>query len=152
ANATLDRCLVHGASVWHVRLDGARQANLCITPWYEPAIMVDDLRVAQYLYLLLDNPEIRAVLGTIASKFVLLLGRFSEERQPAMDALREALRQHPNGYIPVLFDFEQQRVRKDLDTVRTLATLARFVVADLTDPNMLRSELAAITASVPTVP
>jgi uncharacterized protein YjbI with pentapeptide repeats len=151
-DATLDGCWVYGASVWNVRLNGARQANLRITELWEPAITVDDLRVAQFLYLLLNNQEIRAVLDTIASKVVLVLGRFSTERKPALDALREALRQHPKGYIPVLFDFDKQPDKPVLETVKTLANLARFVVVDLTEPNMVRSELTYITANVPTVP
>jgi hypothetical protein len=52
----------------------------------------------------------------------------------------------------VLFDFEKQRDKPVLETVKTLANLARFVVVDLTDPNMVRSELTYITANVPTVP
>lgn len=59
---------------------------------------------------------------------------------------------HPNGYIPVLCDFDLHQDKPVLDTVKALANLARFVVVDLTDPNMVRSELTAITASVPTVP
>ncbi len=150
--ATLDDCRVFGISAWNVQLDGAKQASLRITPSDQPAITVDDLRVAQFLYLLLNNQEIRAVLDTIASKVVLILGRFSAERKPALDELRKALREHPNGYIPVLFDFEPQQDKPILETVKTLANLARFVVVDLTDPNMVRSEVTAITTSVPTVP
>jgi uncharacterized protein YjbI with pentapeptide repeats len=97
--ATLDGCQVFGASVWNVRLDGARQENLCITDrsQNEPAITVNDLQVAQFIYLLLHNQEIGAVLDTIASKVVLIIGRFSDARNPALDALRVALRKHRNG-------------------------------------------------------
>lgn len=151
-NATLDGCHIYGISAWNNRLDGATQTNLRITLLNESAITVDDLRVAQFLHLFLNNQEIRAVLDTIASKVVLILGRFSKERKPALDALRGALRQHPNGYIPVLFDFEPQEQKPVLETVKTLANLARFVVVDLSDPNMVRSELTYITANVPTVP
>jgi hypothetical protein len=150
--ATLDGCNIFGLSAWKVQLDGATQTNLRITDENESAIKVDDLRVAQFLHQLLNNQEIRAVLDTITSKVVLILGRFSTERKPALDALRTALRQHPNGYIPVLFDFEPQQEKPILETVKTLANLARFVVVDLTDPNMVRSELTAITTSVPSVP
>jgi hypothetical protein len=84
---------------------------------------------------------------------VLILGRFSQERKPVLDALREALRNHPNGYIAVLFDFfELQHDKPVLETVKTLASLARFVIADLTDPHLVRSELTYITANVPIVP
>lgn len=151
-NATLDGCSVYGTSVWDVRLDGATPTNLCITGSGEPAITVDDLRVAQFLYLLLNNQEIRAVLDTITSKVVLILGRFSEERKPVLESLRDALRQH--GYVPVLFDFAGPTSKDTTETVTLLARIARFVVADLTDPGSIPYELAKIVpdAHVPVQP
>jgi uncharacterized protein YjbI with pentapeptide repeats len=151
-NANLDGCRIFGVSAWNVRLEGATQTNLRITPPNEPEITVDNLEVAQFLYLLLNNEKARAVLDTITSKVVLILGRFSIDRKPNLDALREALRNHPNGYIPMMFDFEPQADKPVFETVKILANLARFVIADLTDPNMVRSELSYITANVPTVP
>src|SRR5262249_45019018 len=115
-------------------------------------VTVDNLHVAQFLYLLLQNRRIRDILGTITSKAVLILGRFSDERAPILDALREALRNHPNGYMPLLLDFDPQQDKPAFETVKTLAHLARFVIADLTDPNMVRTALTYITANVPTVP
>lgn len=152
-HATLTGCAVYGISAWDVNLDDAKQADLRITPLDQEAnITVDNLEVAQFLYLLLNNNKVRTLLDTITSKVVLILGRFSEERKPILDALREALRSHPNGYIPVLFDFDPQHDKPVLETVKTLANLARFVIADLTDPNMVRSELSYITSNLPTVP
>jgi sugar/nucleoside kinase (ribokinase family) len=149
----LTGCTVYGISAWDLNLEGAVQTDLRITPRGEKAaITVDNLEVAQFLYLLLHNQKVRDVLDTITSKVVLILGSFSDERKPVLDALREALRHHPNGYIPVLFDFDPQQERSVLDTVKTLANLARFVIADLTDPHMVRSELQAILPNVPAVP
>lgn len=153
SSATLTGCTVYGISAWDVNMEGATQADLRISPAdQEATIRVDNLEVAQFLYLLLNNRNARNVLDTITSKVVLILGRFSDERKLVLDALREALRRHPNGYIPVLFDFEPQLDKPVLETVKTLANLARFVIADLTDPHMVRSELTYITANVPTVP
>ncbi len=154
SGATLTGCNVYGISAWDVNLEGAVQTDLCITPneAESPNITVDNLKVAQFLYLLLNNEEMRAVLDTITSKVVLILGRFSQERKPILDALREALRHHAHGYVPVLFDFVPQADKPVLDTVKTLANLARFVIADLTDPHVVRSELTYITANAPTVP
>jgi hypothetical protein len=39
----------------------------------QPAIMVDSIKVAQSIYLLLDNEEIRDVIDPIGRKGVLLL-------------------------------------------------------------------------------
>jgi hypothetical protein len=52
----------------------------------------------------------------------------------------------------VLFDFDPQAGKPILETVKILAHLARFVIADLTDPRMVRAELTAIIPNVPTVP
>ncbi len=150
--ATLDNCNIYGVSAWDVSLDDAKQTNLRITGPGEPSITIDNLEVAQLLYMLLHNEKLRTILDTITSKVVLILGRFSPERKPVLDALREALRNHPNGYIPVLFDFAPQQDKPVLETVKTLAHLARFVIADLTDPNMVRSELTYIIPNIPTVP
>jgi uncharacterized protein YjbI with pentapeptide repeats len=150
--ATLTGCKVYGISAWDVYLHAAKQADLRITPLdVETNITVDNLEVAQFLYLLLNKPKVRDLVDTITSKVVLILGRFSDERKPVLDALRDALRNHPNGYIPVLFDFDPQTEKPIFGTMKTLANLARFVIADLTDPDMVRSELSYITANLPTV-
>lgn len=151
--ATLSECNVYGIAAWKLNLDGAVQNELRITPLgEETSITVDNLEVAQFLNLLLHHEKMRAVVDTITSKVVLILGRFSDERKPVLDALREALRNHPNGYIPVLFDFDPQTDKPVLETVKTLANLARFIIADLTDPHMIRAELTAIAPNVPMVP
>ena len=111
---------------------------------------VDNLKVAQFIHLLLNNGEIREVIDTITSKVVLILGRFTPERKALLDALREALRRH--NYLPVMFDFEKPRSRGYTDTVTTLARMARFIVADLTDATEVRLELAKIVPDLPSVP
>ncbi len=151
-NATLDRCSVYGISAWDVRLDGTIQTNLRITPSAEPEITVDNLEVAQFLYLLLHNDKIRQVVDTVTGKVVLILGRFSHERKPLLEALRDALRQR--GYVPVLFDFSGPESKNTTETVVLLARMARFVIADLTDPGSIPYELAKIVpdAHVPVQP
>jgi len=44
----------------------------------EPVITVDNIEVAQFIYLLLNNRAICNVIDAIASKAVLILGRFFE--------------------------------------------------------------------------
>jgi hypothetical protein len=148
--ATLDGCSVFGASVWDVDLTEASQKGLVITPPGEPAITVDNLKVAQFIYLLLENPEIRDVIDTITSKVVLILGRFTAKRKPVLDALRAALRER--GYSPVLFDFEKPSSRSYREAISTLAHMARFVIADLTDAKVVLQELERIVPSLPSVP
>jgi hypothetical protein len=141
--ANLAGCRVYGVSVWDVRLNKANQSNLVITPrWIESAIQVDNLAVAQFIYLLLNNENIRHVVDTITSKVVLILGRFTDERKPVLDAIRDELRKR--GYLPVLFDFQKPDSKDLTGTVMTLANMARFIIADLTDSSSLPHELASI--------
>lgn len=149
-NANLTGCLIHGISAWDLNLKGAKQENLVITPYGEPAITVDNLEVAQFLYLLLYNPRVRYVIDTITSKVVLILGRFKKERKAVLDALREKLRK--SDYIPVLFDFEKPASRDLTETISTLAHMARFVVADITDAKSIPQELQRIVPDLPSVP
>jgi len=140
--ATLTDCHIFGISVWGVELQGATQNNLVLTARDEATITVDNLEVAQFIYLLLNNPKIRDVIDTISRKAVLILGRFTAERKRVLDALRDALREH--NYLPILFDFEKPSSRDLTETVRTLAHLSRFILADLTDPSSIPQELQAI--------
>ena len=142
SKANLTGCHIYGANVWRVSLEGAIQKNLIITPLGEPVISVDNLEIAQFIYLLLSNEKIRAVIDTITTKVVLILGRFTKERKDVLDALREELRKH--NYVPVLFDFEKPANRDLMETVDTLAHLARFIIADITEPRSVPQELQII--------
>jgi len=140
ANLTL--CVVFGVSPWKVNLKGATQSNLVITPKEESVIQVDNLEVAQFIYLLLNNQKIRDVIDTITSKVVLILGCFTPERKAVLDAIREQLRE--NNYLPVLFDFEKPASKDLTGTITTLANMAQFIIADLTDPSSVPHELATV--------
>jgi len=148
--AKLNGAYVYGASVWGVALEGAEQSGLVITDEREPEVIVDDLEIAQFIHLLLKNKTIRAVIDTITSKVVLILGRFTAERKPVLDALRTALR--ARGYSPVLFDFDKPESRDLTETLSTLAGMSRFVIADITDAKSVPHELMAIVPNYPSVP
>ena len=141
---------VYGASIWDASLEGTTQKDIIITPNWQPSITVDNLEVAQFVYLLLNNARIREVIDTITSKAVLILGRFTPERKRTLDALRDALRAH--NYLPIVFDFEKPTNRDYTETVSTLAHLARFVIADLTDPRSIPQELIAVVPRLQSVP
>jgi uncharacterized protein YjbI with pentapeptide repeats len=166
ASATLTGCRVYGVSPWDVDLTGAIQRDLIITPtkvdvltatastatlWMSAGdITVDDLEVAQFVALLLRNEKLRRVIDTMTAKMVLILGRFTSERKAVLDAVRDALRQR--NLLPVIFDFERPAGRDITETVRTLAHLSRFIIADLTDPSSIPHELMAIVPLLPSVP
>ena len=146
SGANMTNCLIYGISAWDVRLERTIQSNLIITQTDEEedrsAITIDNLKLAQFIYLLLNNAEIREVIDTITSKVVLILGRFTPERKAVLDALREEL--HKRNYSPVLFDFEKPASRDLTETISTLAHLARFIIVDLTDPSSTPHEVSTV--------
>ena len=148
--AKLDNCRIYGISAWDLDLDGAEQTNLIISPDDQPIITVDNLKVAQFIYLLLNNQEIREVIDSITSKAVLILGRFTPERKGILNAIRTELRNH--HYLPILFDFEKPSSKSFVETVSTLAHMARFVIADVTDAKVVLQELQRIVPDLPSVP
>jgi uncharacterized protein YjbI with pentapeptide repeats len=148
--ADLTGCRIYGVSAWGLKLEGAKQQNLVITKEDEPTVNVDNIEVAQFIYLMLNNQKVRDVIDTITSKAVLILGRFTQERKPVLEALREELRQRK--YLPILFDFEKPRSRNTDETITLLARMARFVVADISDAKSVLQELRAIVPDLPSVP
>ncbi len=149
SDANLSGCRIYGVSAWGLELEGAKQENLIITSEDNPAITVDNIEVAQFIYLMLHNQKLRDVIDTITSKAVLILGRFTDERKAVLDALREELRK---DYVPILFDFEKPRTRDTEETITLLARMARFIIADVTDAKAVLQELHAIVPELPSVP
>lgn len=146
--ANLSGCHVYGTSVWKADLQGATQTDLVITPGDEPEVTVDDLEVAQLVYLLLDNEKVRNFIDSLTSKAVLILGAFSPpERKEVLDAVKRKLRE--KGYAPILFDFQGPKSQDPTMTVTTLARLSRFVVADLTAQRSSPHEIASFASEVP---
>ena len=129
-----------------------KQLNLIITNYGESAITVDSLEVAQFVYLLLNNDKVRNVLDTIGKKGVLILGRFSPERKQVLDALRDKLR--TLDFVPMMFDFEGASTKDFTETVKVLAGMCRFIIADITSPKSSPLELQATVPDykVPFVP
>jgi len=151
AGAVFESCEIYGIAAWNLIGDPAVQSNLIIRASVrEPAIRVDDLEVAQFVYMLLNNEKITRVVETVGKKAVLILGRFSAERKAVLDALKDALRRY--DYLPMLFDFDKPRGRDLTEMVTTLARMSRFIVADITDPRSIPQELAQIVPDLPSVP
>jgi hypothetical protein len=142
ADAVLTGCSIYGISAWNVQLsEGTKQQDLIITAPDEPKVTVDDIEVAQFVYLLLHNEKIRRVIDTVGRKGVLLLGRFTEDRIKVLERLREELRKR--GYLPIVFNFDKPETKDFTETVRLLAGLSKFVIADITNPKSSPLELQA---------
>ena len=149
-DARLDSCRVYGTSVWDVSLKNTTQRDLVITDHGAVAVTVDNIKLAQFIYLLLKNDEIRHIIDTITSKVVIILGRFTDERKKVLDALRQELR--ARDYTPILFDFEKPASRDLTETLLTLASMSRFVIADISAAKSIPQELSHIIPHLPSVP
>jgi hypothetical protein len=141
--AIISNCKIFGISAWKLKLNAKTiQRDLIITQPNEPVITTDDLEMAQFIYLLLHNENIRHVIDTMTSKIVLILGRFTLERKVVLDVIKNELRN--SGYVPVIFDFKKPDNRDYTETVTTLARMAHFIIADITDPKCIPLELQSI--------
>jgi Pentapeptide repeats (8 copies) len=151
-SADLTGCRIYGVSAWGLKLEGAKQQNLVITRRDEPTVTVDNIEVAQFVYLLLHNEKIRDVIDTIGKKGVLLLGRFTEGRMVVLERLREKLRSL--GFVPMVFNFDKPETKDFSETVRLLCGLSKFVIVDITNPRSAPLELQATVPDymVPFVP
>jgi uncharacterized protein YjbI with pentapeptide repeats len=145
--ADLTGCHVYGVSAWNVEVTkDTKQQDLVITERGEPDVTVDNIEVAQFVYLLLHNEKIRDVIDTVGKKGVLLLGRFTDGRIAVLERLREELRKR--GYLPIVFNFDKPETKDFTETVRLLAGMSKFVIADITNPKSSPLELQATVPEI----
>jgi hypothetical protein len=58
-DADLTRCRIYGVSAWSLKLEGAKQQNLIIARLFgKPEITVDNIEVAQFIYLITSVPTL----------------------------------------------------------------------------------------------
>ena len=153
SNAKISESKVYSVNVWDLKGEFKEQKDLIITPQSQPSITVDNIQVAQFVYLILNNKEIRRVIDTLTSKAVLILGRFAlPERKAILDALRNKLREY--DLLPIVFDFDRPTDKDFTETIKTLAGMSYFVIADVTNPKSSPLELQATVPDyqIPFVP
>ena len=168
-HAILNGCSIYGISVWNVHLEETEQKNLIITPLEDlvlpsptlypsttlypgkPEITVDNLEVAQFIYLLLNHKKLRDVLNAVTDRGVLILGRFGGGGLEVLQAIAAKLRE--DNYLPIIFDFDRPQDRNYTETVKTLAGLSRFIIADLSGPSVPQELYATVPHfKIPFVP
>jgi uncharacterized protein YjbI with pentapeptide repeats len=150
---TIRDCDIYGISAWNLNKDkNTVQENLRVSKREESPLYVEDIEVAQFIHLMVNNQRIRDVIDTVSRKAVLILGRFTPERKAILDGIRTRLRQL--GYVPIIFDFEKPAQRDFEETVRVLAGLSRFVIVDITKPMSAPLEIHATVPEymIPFVP
>lgn len=158
ANARIEGAKVSGSWVYGINVrdlkgEFAAQTDLVITHRGQPTITVDNIKVAQFVYLFLNNQEIREAINTLTSKTVLILGHFAaSDRKAILEAIKDGLRKY--DLLPIVFEFEHPTEKDFTDAIRTLASLSYFVIADMTNPKAAPLELPATLPDyqVPFVP
>jgi hypothetical protein len=151
--AKLSRSLVYMVNVWDLEGAFEEQEDLVISSYGEPIITADNIELAQFIYLILNNEKIRDVINTLTSKSVLILGRFNiPERKTILDALKSKLREY--NLLTIVFDFDRPTDKDFTETIKTLAGLSYFVIADITNPKSSPLELQATVPDyqIPFVP
>lgn len=153
AKAKISGSSVYGINIWDLEGEFEEQKDLIIESKSAQPITVDNIKVAQFIYLILNNAEIRGVINTLTSKSVLILGRFAlPERKEILDALRNKLREY--NLLPIVFDFDRPADKDFTETIKTLAGISYFVIADVTNPKSSPLELQATVPDyqIPFVP
>ena len=152
-SAKISKSNVYGVNVWDLQGEFNEQKDLIITEEDQPEVTVDNIEVAQFIYLILRNEKIRDVINTLTAKSILILGRFAiPERKEILDALRNRLREY--DLLPIVFDFDRPTDKDFTETIKTLAGLSLFVIADVTNPKSSPLELQATVPDyqIPFVP
>lgn len=149
SGADLTGSRVFGVSAWDLKLEGANQSQLTVAADKGPEVIVDDLEIAQFIYVLLNYRKLKSVFNNVTERGVLLLGRFKDGGLDVLHAIADRLRSHDQKYLPIIFDFERPKDRDLIETIITLAGLSRFVIADLSGP-MVPKELGAIVPNIQT--
>ncbi|WP_420124895.1 pentapeptide repeat-containing protein [Longimicrobium sp.] len=143
SDATISECHVYGISAWNLNLDRAKQDGLIISENADPfKLRVDDLEVAQFVFLLLNHRKLRNVLNAVTRRGVLLLGRFGGGGIEVLQAIAARLRELE--YLPIIFDFERPDDRNLTETIKTLVGMSRFVIADLSGPSVPQELYATV--------
>lgn len=149
----LTGCSIYGMSSWDLNLnENTKQSGLIITPQGSPTITVDNLEVAQFIYLLLTNKTIKNIINTVANKAVLILGRFTKERKEVLCAVADELRRMNS--CPITFDFQKSEEQNIIETVKTLASMSKFIIADVTSATVMPDELLSFIPdfAIPVIP
>lgn len=138
-------CKIYGISAWDIKTNNNTiTKNLIISENH--SITVDDIEIAQFIYLILNNKKISHLITTMRTKTALILGSFDNESKPILDLLKEELPKH--NLIPIVFDFNPPLEQRFMETVKTLALLSKFVIVDLSQRSGQYYEIAKLVDNV----
>lgn len=138
SRADLTGCFIYGASTWNTRLDGAIQTDLVLTRSsdpalfvLEPAITVDHLEAAQFLYLLYQNAYTPAFHSSLMRHIILILGQFTPERKETFKTILHDFWEQ--NYVPVFVDVTTFQDHTHAAMINALIGLSSGILIDLSD-------------------
>ena len=100
----------------------------------------------------LDRMNFGEIMSELSKRRVLILGRFTGRRLEVLNGIKSHLERHSNRYIPELFTFRKPESRDLVEAIIGFAALSQFVIADLSEPKSIQSELEAIVPYFQSVP
>jgi hypothetical protein len=138
SGADLTGCAIYGVSAWNTRLDDAIQAHLALTrspasahPVPEPAITVDHMEAAQFLYLLSQNAYTPAIHFSLTRHIIVIVGQFTPQRKEAFKTILHDVWEQ--NYVPVFVDLLIFEDHTYSAMIHALISIARGIVIDLSD-------------------
>jgi len=152
AGAKLSEARVYGVAAWDVE---SHRYSVWRGMFANPAgfalpIKVYNLSAAHFVYSLYQVQPIEQLLNAATYRSVFILGRFEDGGIDTLDKIAVALQME--DYIPIVYSFQRPLAHDHTDTVRTLAGMARFIIADLSGPSVPHELMAIVPhIEVPTV-
>jgi uncharacterized protein YjbI with pentapeptide repeats len=146
SNSNISHSRIFGTTAWDANLENANQKDLIISLPGEPTLTVDDLEMAQLIYLLRKSNKLRSLIDTLTAKVVLILGRFDEQGMATLKIIKKLLKNQ--NLIPIIFDFEKPSSRDLTETVLTIASISKLVIADISNVKSVPQELQAIVPNI----
>lgn len=150
--SVLKDCRVWGISTWGAQLRETVQSNLRIGRDESVNVEVNDISFSSLFSLLQDSSQFRDLIDALTQKCVLVLGSFTAVQMPVMRAIEGRLREL--GFVPIIFDFQSATQRDFTETIKALAGLSRFIIAEISNPRSAPLELHAVIPNyqIPVIP
>jgi uncharacterized protein YjbI with pentapeptide repeats len=143
--AELENCHVFGMRICCVRGTPSRQRRITCSALGQPPLLIEDFKLAPFIHELDRDEATGRLIETLATKLVLLLGRFKAGPKELLDRLFAAFRRR--GYIPAIIDFKCAGSHSWDEVMLSVAMCAHFVVVDMTDAHAAFAEVPYILAS-----
>jgi hypothetical protein len=100
----------------------------------------------------IDGLDFGQIMSVLTKRQVLILGRFTNRRLEILEEIKAYLKSHPNKYIPQLFTFKKPDNRDLVESIIGFAAFSKFILADISEPKSIPSELQAIVPNFLSVP